>query len=444
MCKHRIENIQRRRNLLSPSVGFFASVLILIGVMAWLRLSLSIALVIFSMAMVLLINGDLPFRHLVEGSFGYLNLILALFAGAFFGQAMRMSRAADAFGNAVIRWCGHRQLVVVVVAAVLLFVAGAMVGIAGVAVLATGVFVVPMLKRLGMSNERVAAFIALLSTCGMIAPPVNVPAMAIADGVNMPYANFEYALFILAIIPALITIALFSRSKILTPQNKPTLEEKTESTVEGRMELSVAILGLVLTLGFWLLQRSLPAYVIDPAVPLVLVVGSLVALIRLNKHSLRQLMDATFSGTPLILAGVLVAVGITVQIMTLTGVRGWLVITALSFPEALLYVELLMLPLFGSVLTSMGTANVLGVPLAFSFIHQDMIINVAALSAISAISEFMPPTAIATALSLYVVGGQASLFKTLRYCLIPVASIFIIAVLMLVFATQLSPFISVA
>ena len=40
-----------------------------------------------------------PFRHLVEGGFGYLNLILALFAGAFFGQVMRHSGAADALAD---------------------------------------------------------------------------------------------------------------------------------------------------------------------------------------------------------------------------------------------------------------------------------------------------------------------------------------------------------
>lgn len=455
--------------MFSPSAGFLIGLIALVVMMNWLRLSLSIALVVFSILLALLVDGSLPFRHLVDGSFGYLNLILALFAGAFFGQAMQVTNAANAFGQAVLRWCGQRQFLVVLVAAILLFVSGAMVGIAGVAVLATGVFVVPMLKGLGMSNERTAAFIAVLSTCGMIAPPVNVPAMAIADGVNMPYADFEYPLLILGIVPAIVAVWLFSRKAALdapavgsatqnsatqnsATQNSTTQNNATEGgSVPGGAApepaptnaLAIALIGLLLTLGFWLLQRAVPAQVPDPAVPLVLVVGSVAAWFKLNARRFKSLMLVSFSGTPLVLAGVLATVGIAVQIMTYTGVRGWLVISALSFPDALLYLELLVLPIFGSVLTSMGTADVLGVPLAFSFIHQDMIINVASLSAISAVSEFMPPTAIATALSLYVVGGQTRLLRTLRYCLVPVVVLFVTAVLMLVFAQALAPIISV-
>ena len=89
-----------------------------------------------------------------------------------------------------------------------------------------------------------------------------------------------------------------------------------------------------------------------------------------------------FSGTPLLLAAVLVAVGVLVQIMTLTGVRGWLVIHAMSFQSPWVYGALVGIPLLGGVLTAIGTANSLGVPFAFAFIHQDMILNISALSAI--------------------------------------------------------------
>jgi hypothetical protein len=136
------------------------------------------------------------------------------------------------------------------------------------------------------------------------------------------------------------------------------------------------------------------------------------------------------------LAAVLVTVGIAVQIMTLTGIRGWLVISSMSLPSTA-FLELIILPLFGSVLTSMGTANVVGVPFAFALIHQDMILNVSALSAISAISEFMPPTAIATALAIYAVGG-ASMLRVLRHCVWPVVVIVAVAIAMLAFADQLS------
>ena len=64
---------------------------------------------------------------------------------------------------------------------------------------------------------------------------------------------------------------------------------------------------------------------LDPSIPLVLVVA------KPGRHShvvgswLDEVARSVFSGTPLLLAAVLVAVGVLVQIMALTGVRGWLV-----------------------------------------------------------------------------------------------------------------------
>src|SRR3546814_3316103 len=77
--------------------------------------------------------------------------------------------------------------------------------------------------------------------------------------------------------------------------------------------------------------------------------------------------------------------------MTLTGIRGWLVINAMAFPAPWTFLDLILIPAFGGVLSSIGTANVLGVPFAFALIGQDMILNTSALSAISVLSEFVPP-----------------------------------------------------
>ncbi len=394
------------------------------------RLPLPLGLLAFAIVVALLSGVGLPYRHLVEGGFGYINLVLALFAGAFFGQAMLQSGAADRFGAMIAQAVGHNRLLALLVSGILLYVSGMFVGVAGVAVLATGVFVPPILNRVGISDTRIAAFIAILATCGMIAPPVNVPAMAIADGVNMPYAGFDIVLFILSAVPAVFTVLLFAFWK------KDERPERAVPVETHGASLTIALLGLVLTLGFWAVLRLFPTVIPDPAVPIVLVIGALVALPALGKDGIGGVMKGTFGGTPLVLAAVLIAVGIAVQIMTLTGVRGWLVITAMSLPHTSVFVEMLVLPLFGSVLTSMGAANVIGVPFAFSLIHQDMIVNVAAISAFSALSEFMPPTAIATALACYVV-GNVSMLRVLKHCVIPALVIAVTAALVLIFADQL-------
>lgn len=403
--------------------------LIVLGVALRLRAPLPIALIAASIVAALLAGFGIPLRHLVEGGFGFINLILALFAGAFFGQMMLKAGAADALAERVNSALGHRPLPILIAAGALLFIAGMFVGVAGVAVLATGVFVVPMLRRLDIDGSQIAAFIAVLATCGMIAPPLNTPAMAIADGVNMPYAAFSGPLLLLSVPPALLAVLLTARRATSTTKVQSSL-------VEGGALIGIVSLGVVM--GFWTLLRLFPLQIPDPAVPLVLVVGGLIALASsAGRRHIGPALTSAFSGTPLMLAAVLVAVGVTVQIMTLTGIRGLLVINTMSFPEELAYVALFLMPLIGGVLTASGTANILGVPFAFSFIHQDMIINVSAISGIAALSEFVPPTAISAALASYIV-GDAKLLRVLRHALLPAILIAVIAILMLIFADDMT------
>ncbi|MDB5623681.1 MAG: hypothetical protein JWR39_2244, partial [Devosia sp.] len=187
-----------------PQVYIFAAgVASLVIFTRFLKVPLPIALIAVSIIAGLMAGFGIPFRHLVEGGFGYLNLVLALFAGAFFGQALQKSGIADAFAGYAYTFLRGNTLLILTFSAALLYAVGMFVGIAGVAVLATGVLVVPILRLIGMQSFRIGAFMAVVATCGMIAPPVNVPAMTIADGVNMPYLGFEPVLLLLSI-PAVI------------------------------------------------------------------------------------------------------------------------------------------------------------------------------------------------------------------------------------------------
>jgi TRAP-type C4-dicarboxylate transport system permease large subunit len=377
--------------------------------------------------------GDfgIPFRHLVEGGFGFINLVLALFAGAFFGHMMRGSGAADAAAAGVLRLSGDRRLLLLTLAALPLFVVGMFVGLSGVAVLAAGVVAVPALRQSGFDDATMAAFIAVMATAGMIAPPMNVPAMLIADGVNMPWTNTSRALLALALPLAAAALVWFTVWQGPTkPRNTPV-----QSSIAACLRGFVPLLLIVV---IWIAVRLFPTVLIDPASPLILVIGGLAALPMLPKGELRKVVMATFTGTPLLLAAVLVTVGILVQIMTLTGVRGWLVISTMSLTVPWNYVSLALgMPLLGGALTAMSVSDVIGVPAAFSFIGQDMIINVAALSAIASLAEFVPPTAIAAALSCYVVGG-GSIGQVIRRAWPPMAVLLVAALLMLVFARQLT------
>jgi len=70
-----------------------------------------------------------------------------------------------------------------------------------------------------------------------------------------------------------------------------------------------------------------------------------------------------------------------------------------------------------------------------------MILNVSALSALAAVAEFAPPTAISAALAAYVVGG-APMGAIIRESLAPVAVLIALALAMLIFAPELSALIA--
>lgn len=419
--------------MLSPGLIFVIGAVAL-GGLAWLlRWPLPLALIVVACLASLLAGFGIPFRHLVEGGFGYLNLILALFAGAFFGQVLQKSGIADAFAGRIHASVGGNPFIVLTIAGFLMFSVGMFVGIAGVSVLAMGVLVAPMLRKLGMESHRIGAFIAVVATCGMIAPPVNVPAMTIADGVNMPYIGFGPALLTLSLPPAIYMViagAWRLRDRRIVATNDDG---------SGRLA-AIGLLCIGGVLVFWTLLRLFPAAIPDPAVPLVLVIGGLVALPALGRERMAQTMASAFSGTPLMLAAILVTVGVLVQIMTLTGVRGWLVINSMAFPPPWTFVEMVAMPIIGGVLTSIGSANILGVPFAFALIHQDMILNVSGLSAIAALSEFVPPTAISAALATYIV-GDTKMLSVLKASIGGAIIIAVIALLMLIFAQDLSSYL---
>lgn len=413
-------------------VWVFATMVAILVVTGLLRWPLPIALILAAVGGALIAGFGFPFRHLVEGGFGYLNLILALFAGAFFGQVMRQSGAADALAALIAS--PNRRLLTLFAAGLPLFLAGMFTGIAGVAVLTAGTFAAAMLARAGLTPAKAAAYIALMGTLGMIAPPLNVPAMVMADGVNMPFAGFATSLLALSLPSAAFALFTFAPSPATQFSTAPDASDKRSM----RAALgAISFLGIIL---FWATIRYKPTIAFDPSVPLVLVIGGLSGLLMLSARGWTDVARKLFSGTPLMLAAVLVAVGVLVQIMALTGVRGWIVINAMSFQSPSNYVALAGLPLLGSVLTSIGVSNSLGVPFAFAFIHQDMILNISAISALAALSEFCPPTAISTALAAYVVGTDR-LWPIIRAALPTLACLTTLAILLLIFNPALAPYL---
>ncbi|MEJ1160579.1 hypothetical protein [Prosthecomicrobium sp. N25] len=402
----------------------------------WQRWPLPIAFIAAAVATALLGGYGIPFRHLVEGGFGFINLVLALFAGAFFGHMMRLSGATEAAAEGLVRLSGGRPVPLLFMIGAPLYAVGMFVGLAGVAVLSAGVFAVPAMRRVGFDDSTTAAFIAVMAAAGMIAPPINVPAMLVADGTNMPWTNVAAALLTISLPFALAGILWFAR------QERPGARPAALSGPAGYGDMLKGLAPLAVIILIWVGVRLAGTRVIDPAAPLVLVIGGLVMLPALPKGALGGAIGSTFTGTPLLLAAVLVSIGVLVQVMTLTGIRGWVVVGTMSLQPPWNYPSLLFgMPIVGGALTAMVTSDVIGVPAAFSFIKQDMILNVAAISGIAALAEFVAPTAISAALACYVVGGS-SVGQVFRRAWPPLAVLAAAAVLVLLFAPKLTGIIT--
>src|SRR3954462_3832502 len=93
---------------LHPGIIFGLALAVFLVLHLGVRWPLPLSFLVVAVVAALLGDFGIPFRHLVEGGFGFINLVLALFAGSFFGQMMRASGAADAAASGIVRAAGGR------------------------------------------------------------------------------------------------------------------------------------------------------------------------------------------------------------------------------------------------------------------------------------------------------------------------------------------------
>ena len=261
--------------------------------------------------------------------------------------------------------------------------------------------------------------------------------MLTAAGVNMPYVGFFLPLLIPCVALSLLTIFILGRS------GKPVdLERALEELPESPASMNwfrVAIpflvfLFLVIAGRIW--PHSLPVI----GLPLMFVTAAafswLLSPVKINPFKISR--ETVHQLLPLI--GTLTCVGILVQIMTLTGVRGLIAITTVTLSITAVYATLfLFLPVSEAVLM-WGAAPVLGVPLVllFNTIGLNPIVALAGMSVIWPLGDALPPTAIIGRLTKDTVEMAEPYGRMLVYCVIPAVLIMIVGTMMVIFSKELS------
>ncbi|MFR5881074.1 MAG: TRAP transporter large permease subunit [Cloacibacillus evryensis] len=366
-------------------IGVFA-----FGAFAW-KLPIAVAMALATIAGALAAGEGIPLRHLVEGEFGYVNTILVIATAMMFMKAVLATGLLDSLSAWMIRRF-RRFLRLSLGIMFIIMVPGMITGSSTAAVLTTGALVSPLLMTLGMSRVHTAAVVSIGALLGMIAPPVSIPAMIICAGVDIPYVGFAIPLMIctfpLAAVFALTMIypriRKFSDEEALEAQ----LEKMQKNPLSPRLILPVIVLVLLFAADQYLAGRF-PGM----GMPLIFLISALSGLLSGVRFDLiGTAEEAVDDALPVM--GILMGVGMFIQVMTLIGVQGFIVVSALSLPSWLLYAGIgVSMPLFGAV-SSFGSASVLGVPFLLALLKYNSIIVAAALSLVASLGDLMPPTAL--------------------------------------------------
>ena len=414
-----------------------AVVLVMLVVVAKWPVSLSLAA---TSVLILLLAGDggLHVDKLVEGMFGYLDVGLVLIAAMVFMKIIEANGLLAELTRAIIVAFGRSPLQLLIALTVVIMFPGMITGSCTASVLGTGAIVAPILVELGLPLIVAGAFISSAAVYGMIAPPVNVLVMTIGGGIDLPYIGFELPL-LLSSLPLAIFTSLFLGYRHVQRDKLALVIER--SRAEGGAGSFALYLPLIVVFILMVGPKAFPTWFPDPRLPLTFLIGALLALFtgkRVNPLSCAR--EGVREILPVI--GILFGVGMLIEVMTLTGIRGSVVIGALSLPSTLMLAGVaLILPIFGGV-SVYGGASVLGVPFALAMLGQNQIIVLTALSLIGAMGSYMPPVALTPVVTAKLIGVN-DYGEIAKLCFWPAVAAVLVGLLMIVFANPIAAFLGV-
>jgi hypothetical protein len=291
---------------------------------------------------------------------------------------------------------------------------------------------------MGLPKVAAGAVIAMAADFGMIAPPVNIPVMIIGGGIDLPYIGFGLVLALVTIPLAILTTLFIGYRHVQRDRLKEIIESNRHAQEVGGFLLYLPLLVvLVLMIG----PKAFPAWFPDPRLPLTFLLGSALGMFAGKRF--RMVTEARAAVNQILpVVGILFGVGALIEVMTYTGLRGAIVIGALSLPRTLLIAGIaVILPIFGGI-SVYGGASVLGVPFALALLGQNPIVVIAALSLIAAMGSYMPPVALTPAVTAQII-GEPRYSRISRLCLLPVLLAIAVGVLMLIYANPLAKFLGV-
>jgi gluconate:H+ symporter, GntP family len=410
--------------LISMLAAFALSVFVL-------KMPAGVSLVIAAITGALIDGQGLPIRHLVEGGFGFLEAILIIATAMIFMKIMEASGVLAQISLGIIKTFHKSPTLLLIVIVLFVMFPGMLTGLSSTCVLTTGMLVAPILIAIGMPRIAAGSLIAMAAVYGEVAPPISIPVMIIGGGVDMPYIGFTIPLLLVTIPTALFT-AIYFRIRYLKPYDINLVLSKLDNLKVSDKGFKIFI-PLIFVIVYMIGEIVFYDFIPHLGVPLIFSIGAIMGIVICPKIEIISVSrNAIKMAMPVII--ILVGVGMFLQILALTGVRGYMAISALQLPAAIKYLAVTIMPFMGSAYAS---ASVIGVPLVYVFIGKSAVMVTASLVMMAALGDLMPPPSLICAYAAQTV-EEKNHFKILKQSIIPIIFSIGVALLVLAYAEELS------
>ena len=393
---------------------------VIIGVVFYLsfkrKLPVGITMILTSIAIAFLTGFGIPLQHLVEGTFYFGDLMMAIVTGMVFIGIMRATGALDAITRLIMaKFYQYPSILLGMLAIVIMFPA-MITGSTPVAVLSTGVLVAPILLRMGIPKLETASIIGMAALMGQSAPPVNAMIMIICTSTFMPYEGFGLPLALLTFPLAILSAIVLGRKFVTVPKLKEIVDEDIKGNkIYSGGKILVLFFPLIVLVVLMILPTIWPFIFPDPAMPFNFMICALVALFtgvkRVNffKESLEIFKEA------FVIMVLFAGMGVFVHFLTLTGGRGFLATSTIALPRWALYISTMIAPsLLSGPFVPFGTAAIVGPPIVLAFTGQNAIIITTGVSLFLSLGCLVPPTALSSLFAAQIVGIENYMSVTKR------------------------------
>ena len=411
-------------------------VTLIVVLVLWVKLPVGLSLLATAAIVAVAGTRSLPLKQLVEGMFGYLDVCLLLIAAMIFLAMIERNGLLARLTRDLIVLCGRSPAALLASLTLIIMFPGAITGSCTASVLGTGTVVIPIFRKMGIPTARIGAIISTAAVFGMIAPPVNIPVLAVCGGIDMPYIGFTGILALMTVPPALLCTFFFAYGYARKTDLKSIVAEVKQQDVQQGFAIYIP---LAVVIAMMLLPKAFPGRVPDIGLAATFALGAILSIFFGKKFNV---LESAQAGTNNILGvvGILFGVGALIEIMTMTGVRGEIVALTLNLPHYLKLPSIaLALPIFGGV-SVYGSASVLGVPFVLADIGQNLVVTASAVSLLASVGSYLPPVALTSVITAQLL-GEKSYLPISRQCAFPSVLSIGLGVFMMAYANAIAKII---